>query len=132
MPSQCPECGSKISRPEGEASTYCENSECSAQLRGRIEHFAHRGAMDIEGLGEAVVDQLAALGYVNNYADLYELHRKRGALIKLDRWGEKSVENLLLAVEKSKERPFGRLLFALGIRHVGTRVAQLIVDRFQS
>ncbi|HCA78571.1 MAG TPA: DNA ligase [Bacteroidetes bacterium] len=132
MPSECPECGSKISRPEGEASTYCENSECSAQLRGRIEHFAHRGAMDIEGLGEAVVDQLAALGYVNNYADLYELHRKRGALIKLDRWGEKSVENLLLAVEKSKERPFGRLLFALGIRHVGTSVAQLIVDRFQS
>lgn len=132
MPAQCPECGSKISRPEGEASTYCENSECPAQLRGRIEHFAHRGAMDIEGLGEAVVDQLVTLGFVQNYADLYELHRRQESLVKLDRWGEKSVENLLKAIETSKDRPFSRLLFALGIRHVGTSVAQLIVDRFQS
>ncbi len=132
MPSRCPECGSKISRPEGEANTYCENSECPAQVRGRIEHFAHRGAMDIEGLGEAVVDQLVSLGFVQNYADLYELHRKQEALVDLDRWGEKSVENLLEAIEESKERPFSRLLFALGIRHVGTSVAQLIVDRFQS
>jgi DNA ligase (NAD+) len=132
MPSQCPACGSKISRPEGEAGTYCENSECPAQIRGRIEHFAHRGAMDIEGLGEAVVDQLVSLGFVQNYADLYQLHRKENALVDLDRWGEKSVENLLRAIEKSKERPFSRLLFALGIRHVGTSVAQLLVDRFGS
>lgn len=132
MPSQCPECGSKISRPEGEASTYCENSECPAQVRGRIEHFAHRGAMDIEGLGEAVIDQLVSLGFLQSYADLYELHRKQDALVKLDRWGKKSVENLLLAIEKSTERSFSRVLFALGIRHVGTSVAQLIVDRFES
>ena len=132
MPSECPECGSKISRPDGEASTYCENSECPAQLRGRIEHFAHRGAMDIEGLGEAVVDQLVNLGFVQNYADLYELHRKQEVLVNLDRWGDKSVENLLRAIEKSKERPFSRVLFALGIRHVGTSVAQLVVDRFGS
>jgi len=132
MPAECPECGSRISRPDGEASTYCENSECPAQIRARIEHFAHRGAMDIEGLGEAVVDQLVGLGFLHNYADLYELCRKREALINLDRWGEKSVKNLLQAIEESKRRPFSRLLFALGIRHVGTSVAQLIADRFQS
>jgi DNA ligase (NAD+) len=132
MPAKCPECGSRISRPEGEASYYCENSECPAQIRARIEHFAHRGAMDIEGLGEAIVDQLVNLGFVHNYADLYELHKKRNELVNLERWGEKSVENLLLAIEGSKQRPFSRLLFALGIRHVGTSVAQLIVNHFQS
>jgi DNA ligase (NAD+) len=132
MPSECPECGSRISRPEGEASYYCENSECPAQIRARIEHFAHRGAMDIEGLGEAIVDQLVSLGYVHNYADLYEIHKKRGELVNLERWGEKSVENLLLAIEGSKQRPFSRVLFALGVRHVGTSVAQLIVNQFES
>jgi DNA ligase (NAD+) len=132
MPSKCPECGSRISRPEAEASYYCENSECPAQIRARIEHFAHRGAMDIEGLGEAIVDQLVNLGFVHNYADLYELHKKRDELVELERWGEKSVENLLLAIEGSKQRPFSRVLFALGIRHVGTSVAQLVVDHFQS
>ncbi len=132
MPSKCPECGSRISRPEGEASYYCENSECPAQIRARIEHFAHRGAMDIEGLGEAIVDQLVSLGYVHSYADLYEIHKKRGELVNLERWGEKSVDNLLLAIEGSKQRPFSRVLFALGVRHVGTSVAQLIVNQFQS
>lgn len=132
MPAKCPECGSRISRPEGEASYYCENSECPAQIRARIEHFAHRGAMDIEGLGEAIVDQLVNHGFVHNSADLYELHKKRSELENLERWGEKSVENLLLAIEGSKRRPFSRVLFALGIRHVGTSVAQLIVNQFQS
>lgn len=132
MPGKCPECGSRISRPEGEASHYCENSECPAQIRARIEHFAHRGAMDIEGLGEAIVDQLVSLGFVHNYADIYELHGKRGELVTLERWGEKSVENLLLAIEGSKQRPFTRVLFALGIRHVGTSVAQLIVNQVRS
>jgi DNA ligase (NAD+) len=132
MPTQCPECGSKISRPEGEASTYCENSECPAQIRARIEHFAARGAMDIEGLGEAVVDQLVSLGFVHNYADLYELHQRRDKLTGLDRWGEKSVDNLLRAIEQSKKQPFSRLLFALGIRHVGVSVAQLLTEQFRS
>ncbi len=132
MPAKCPECGARISRPEGEASYYCENSECPAQIRARIEHFAHRGAMDIEGLGEAIVDQLVTLGFVHNYADLYELRKKRSELVNLERWGEKSVENLLLAIEGSKQRPFSRVLFALGIRHVGTSVAQLVVNQFQS
>ncbi len=132
MPAKCPECGARISRPEGEASYYCENSECPAQIRARIEHFAHRGAMDIEGLGEAIVDQLVTLGFVHNYADLYELRKKRSELVNLERWGEKSVENLLQAIEGSKQRPFSRVLFALGIRHVGTSVAQLVVNHFQS
>jgi DNA ligase (NAD+) len=132
MPAKCPECGSRISRPEGEVSHYCENSECPAQIRARIEHFAHRGAMDIEGLGEAIVDQLVSLGFVHNYADVYELLGKRGELATLERWGEKSVQNLLLAIEGSKQRPFARVLFALGIRHVGTSVAQVIVNHARS
>ena len=132
MPPTCPECNSRITRPEGEANYYCENSECPAQVRARIEHFAHRGAMDIEGLGEAIVDQLVSRGFVRNYADLYELHKKRDKLVELDRWGEKSVENLVKAIEGSRERPFTRVLFALGIRHVGSSVAQLIVSHFQS
>lgn len=127
MPSACPECGSRIERPEGEANYYCENSECPAQVKGRIIHFAQRGGMDIEGLGEAVVDQFVALGFVKNYADLYDLKKKRSDLLKLDRWGEKSVQNLLDAIEESKSRPLSRLVFALGIRHVGEGMAQLIV-----
>ena len=132
MPKTCPECGSRISRPEEEANYYCENSECPAQIRARIEHFAHRGAMDIEGLGEAVVDQLVSQGFVHNYADLYELHKRKSELENLERWGEKSVENLLAAIETSKQRSFRRALFALGIRHVGTSVAQLLVNQFRT
>lgn len=130
MPSKCPECGSAIARPVGEAAWYCENTECPAQVRSRIEHFAHRGAMDIEGLGEAVVDQLVAGSFIKSAADLYSLHRHRAKLVALERWGEKSVSNLLEAIESSKERPLSRLLFALGIRHVGASVAQILARRF--
>ncbi len=132
MPSVCPECGSGIHRPEGEANAYCENSECPAQVRARIEHFAARGAMDIEGLGEAAVNQLVTLGLVCNVADLYTLYRHRATLVELDRWGEKSTDNLLAAIEESKHRPLHRLLFALGIRHVGAGVAALVAEHFPS
>ena len=132
MPRTCPECGSRIYRPEGEANYFCENSECPAQVKGRIEHFAHRGAMDIEGLGEAVVDQLVGLRLLKSYADLYTLHRHRDTLVALDRWGEKSTQNLLDAIEASKSRPFHRVIFALGIRHVGSGVAQLLAKNFPS
>ena len=132
MPSKCPVCGSPIARPEGEANYYCENTECPAQVKARIEHFASRGAMDIEGLGEAVVDQLVSLEIMANYADLYELHKKREDLLRLDRWGTKSVQNLLQAIETSKEKPFSRVLFALGIRHVGAGVAQLLAKEIGS
>lgn len=132
MPSKCPACGSKIARPDGESAWYCENAECPAQVRSRIEHFAHRGAMDIEGLGEAVVDQLVSGNFIKNVADLYGLERHRRKLVELDRWGEKSVSNLLQAIGSSKEKPLSRLLFGLGIRHVGSSVAQMLARRFGS
>lgn len=132
MPKACPECGSKIYRPEEEANYFCENTECPAQVKGRIEHFAHRGAMDIEGLGEAVVEQVVGLELVKNYADLYSLKKHRQTLVELDRWGEKSTQNLLDAIDKSRKQPFHRLLFALGIRHVGAGVAQTLAENFSS
>lgn len=132
MPRTCPECGTRIHRPEGEANYYCENSECPAQVRGHIEHFAYRGAMDIQGLGEAIVDQLVSLGFVRSYADLYTLYNHKTALAALDRWGEKSTQNLLDAIEASKAQPFHRVLFALGIRHVGAGVAQVLAENFSS
>jgi DNA ligase (NAD+) len=130
FPSTCPECGSKLFRSEGEANYYCENSDCPAQIKGRIAHFASRSAMDIEGLGEAVVDQFVNLGFIKTVADLYELHTHQQKIILLDGWGEKSVSNLLNALETSKSRPFDRVLYALGIRHVGASIAQLLVDNF--
>ncbi len=132
MPKRCPECNSPLFKPEGEVNYYCENSECPAQVKGRLEHFASRGAMDIEGLGEAVVEQLVGLGWVKNCADLYSLHHHREEMIQLERWGEKSTQNLLDAIESSKKRPFHRVLYALGIRHVGQGVAQLLTEHFPS
>lgn len=129
---KCPVCGSRISRPEGEANYYCNNTECPAQVKARIGHFAHRGALDIEGLGEAIIEQLVGLGFVHHYADLYDLHKKKNKLEQLERWGEKSVQNLLEAIELSKKKPFARVLFALGVRHVGSGVAQLLVKHFPS
>ncbi len=132
MPKTCPACGAGIYRPEGEANYFCENTECPAQVRGRIEHYAHRGAMDIDGLGQAAVEQLVTLGLVKNYADLYSLHEHKQTLVELDRWGAKSAQNLLDGIEESKRRPFHRVLFALGIRHVGAGVAQLLAEHFSS
>lgn len=132
FPRACPECGSKLFRPEGEANYFCDNYSCPAQLKGRIEHWAMRGAMDIEGLGEAVVDQLVKLKFVRNVSDLYYLHEHRHELVELERWGEKSVNNLLESIEASKEKPFHRVLFALGIRHVGAGVAQVLGEHFDS
>jgi DNA ligase (NAD+) len=132
FPSTCPECGSTLFRPEEEAISYCDNPGCPAQIRGRIEHFAARSAMEIEGLGEAIVDQLVSKGFVQTYADLYDLHRRRDELSALDRWGKKSTENLLAAIEASKSRPLHRFLFALGIRHVGAGVAQVLAEHFPS
>ena len=131
-PRTCPECGSPLHRPADEVNLYCENTECPAQVRGRIGHFAHRGAMDIEGLGEAVINQLVELDLVHNVADLYTLHRHRNQLENLDRWGEKSTANLLDGIEASKNRPFHHVVFAIGIRHVGSGVAHILADHFRS
>ncbi len=132
MPSTCPVCGSGIYRSAEESNHYCENADCPAQIRGRIEHFAARGAMDIEGLGSAAVEQLVDLGFLHNVADVYMLAAQREQLVALDRWGEKSTANLLAAIEKSKQQPFSRVLFALGIRHVGAGVARTIAEHFPS
>lgn len=132
IPKHCPECGSPLFKPEGEVNYYCDNAECPAQVKGRIEHFASRGAMDIEGLGEAVIEQLVGLGWVKNYADLFVLHKHRKEMVELERWGEKSTQNLLDAIEESKKRPFHRVIYALGIRHVGQGVAQLLSEHFPS
>jgi len=132
FPNHCPVCHSKIFRSEGEANYYCENSECPAQVKGRIEHFASRGALDIDGLGEAVVDQFVQLGILKNCADLYDLHNYHEKILLLGRWGEKSAQNLFHAIEESKTRPFGRVVYALGIRHIGTSIAQLLVDNFNT
>lgn len=126
FPSQCPECNSKIYRPEGEVNYYCENTECPAQVKGRIMHWASRGAMDISGLGEAVVDRLVELKFIKNVADLYSLHTQKEKLAAIERWGKKSVQNLLDGIEASKQKPYHRVLFALGIRHVGMGVAQIL------
>ena len=128
FPSKCPECGSKIFRPEGEAAYYCENFECPAQVRGRIEHFAHRRAMNIEGLGEAVIDLLVNDNLIHNIADIYDL--KKQQIARLDRMGDKSAQNLLEGIEASKSLPFSRVLFGIGIRFVGEGVAKLLADHF--
>ena len=130
MPKECPVCGSRIYRPEGEAAYYCENSECPAQVRGRIEHFAHRGAMDIEGLGEAVIELLVNEQLIHTLADIYFL--KKNQIVPLERMGERSAQNLIDAIDKSKQQPFHKVVFALGIRYVGAGVAKLLADSFGS
>jgi len=130
MPDKCPVCGSHVERPEGEVVTRCVNFACPAQVKGRLEHFASRGAMDIEGLGEKLVNQLVEKGIVQSAADLYFLTNDQ--LAGLERMGEKSAQNLLDALEASKSRPLARCLFALGIRHVGDHVADLLAQEFGS
>lgn len=132
LPRNCPECGSKLVRPDDEVNAYCENDECPRQIRARIEHWAARGAMDIEGLGEAVVDRLVGGAFIRNVADLYDLHERRDDLVALERWGEKSVANLLDGIERSKEKPYHRVLYAIGIRHVGATVARTLSEEFGS
>ena len=123
---------SRLERPEGEANYFCHHPDCPFQLRGRIEHFASRGAMDIEGLGTKVVDQFVALGWLRNIADIYTLAERREEIEGLDRWGEKSVANLIDAIDASRDRPLWRLLFGLGIRHVGSTVARTLARAFGS
>ena len=132
MPATCPACGSKIYRDDGEANYFCENAECPAQVRGRIEHFAHRGAMDIEGLGEAAVETLVTMNLVKNVADLYALQAKKKTLVAIERWGEKSTQNLLDGIAGSKRQPFHRVIFGLGIRHVGAGVAKVLAESYPS
>jgi len=128
MPAKCPACGEPARRAEGEVAVRCENVACPAQVKLRIEHFARRGAMEIEHLGPALVDQLVEKRLVRNYADLYSLGRKR--VMELDRMAEKSADNLVAAVSASKKRPLSALVYALGIRHVGSRVAGILARKY--
>lgn len=130
FPTECPECGRKLVKDEGGVYIRCPNLECPAQLKERIRYYASRNAMDIEGLGEVLVDQLVGEGLVRNYGDLYRL--KLDQLIPLERMGRKSSENLLTGIETSKDRGLARLLNALSIRHVGARVAAVLAEHFAS
>lgn len=133
FPEYC-DCGLKgrLVRPIGEVAYYCEHPECPWQLRRRIEHFVIRDAMDIEGMGEKVIDQLVSLGYLKNIASIYELKNYRDELISLERWGEKKVDNLLQAIEESKKRQLHRLIFGLGIRFIGVGAAKLLASHFRT
>jgi len=131
-PAKCPACNSKLFKPEGEIAYYCENIECPDQVKGRLEHFASRGAMDIEGLGESLIDVFVDQGFLRTYADIYSLKNHKDDLVKMERFGEKSVSNLLNSIEKSKEKPFDKVLFALGIRYVGAGAARKLASHFKS
>ncbi|NRB59236.1 MAG: NAD-dependent DNA ligase LigA [Winogradskyella sp.] len=129
--SHCPECGTELIRPEGESKHYCPNyNGCPPQVVGRIQHYISRKAMDIEGLGGETVALLVKEGLISNYADLYELTKEQ--VIPLERMAEKSAENLVNGIEASKQIPFERVLFALGIRYVGETVAKKLAKHYKS
>ena len=143
MPDRCPSCGAITVRPEGEVVVRCPNKSCPAQIVESIKHFVSKNAMDIDGVGEKLVERLFELGLISNMADLYDLKRENLVGLELSssvnergkrvphRLQEKSVDNMLSSLEESKRRPYHRVLFALGIRHVGSINAQLLASRFR-
>lgn len=132
MPETCPVCKQPIHRPEGEANYYCTNFLCGAQVQGRIEHFVARTAMDIEGLGYQIVEKFIALGYLKDITSIYKLHTKENELKKLEGFGTKSIDNILASIENSKQKPFDKVLYAIGIRHVGDRTAKILARHFKN
>ena len=130
LPDHCPVCETPVQRSEDEAAIRCVNVACSAQLKRRIEHFASRNALNIDGLGPAIVEQLVGVGLIRDVADLYAL--KQENLVSLERMGEKSGGNLINAIEASRHIPVTKVLFGLGIPHVGANVAELLIDHFSS
>jgi len=130
FPDECPACGTPLVRLPDEAEHFCPNSECPAQFKRLVEHFVQRDAMDVEGLGERLCYRLVDLGLIETLADLYRI--EKDDLLPLEGFAEKSVQNLLSAIEDSKDRPLSRLLFALGIPHVGKTVAEMIVEHVRS
>ena len=130
MPDVCPSCGAPVFREEGEAVIHCTNAECPAQILRHLIHFTSRDAMDIEGLGPAMLEQLLGAGLIKNIVDIYKLDFE--AVKRLDRVGEKSADNLRNAIEKSKSNDLSKLITALGIRHIGAGAAKLLTDNYQS
>jgi DNA ligase (NAD+) len=132
MPELCPVCHTKIRHMEGEVDYWCVNVNCPARLQGSILHFASRSVMNIEGLGESLVNQLHQAELIKNIADIYTLKDKRAEILALERVGEKSVDNLLEEIEKSRKLPLERVILGLGIGQVGTRTAELLAEHFGS
>jgi DNA ligase (NAD+) len=130
MPEKCPECGTKVVRTEGEVDYRCVNANCPAKLRETILHFASRGVMNIDGMGESLVNQLTERGLVKNVADIYQLTKKD--LLGLERFADKSAQNILDEIENSKKLPLERVIYGLGIRFVGERTAQFLAEHFGS
>jgi DNA ligase (NAD+) len=129
MPGRCPSCGAMVVRPKGEVFYRCPNStSCPAQIKESIRHFASKGAMDIDGLGEKLVSRLVDEGLIVDVADIYRLSERREELIGLERLAAKSVGNLLAAIEASKQTTLARLIYALGIRHVGEHMARVLAE----
>jgi DNA ligase (NAD+) len=132
-PATCPECGSNLVRNEGEAAHYCPNDEgCPPQIVGKIQHFISRRAMNIDGLGQETIETFYRRGFVEHISDLYRLYEKKDELKQLERFGEKSINNMLEGIEKSKEMPFEKVLFGLGIRYVGETVARKVASHFKN
>lgn len=132
LPANCPVCGAPAIREELEAVTRCSGIECPARLFRSLVHFASRDAMNIEGLGPALIEMLLEKDFIKGIPDLYKLHERREELAMIERMGEKSVDNLLASIERSKENDLSRLIFGLGIRHIGLRAAQLAAQYFKT
>jgi DNA ligase (NAD+) len=129
----CPECGTELIRKEGEAAHYCPNDEgCPPQIVGKIQHFIGRKAMNIDGLGDETIETLYQRGFVEHISDLYSLHLRQDDLKKMDRFGERSIQNMLDGIERSKQMPFEKVLFGLGIRYVGETVAKKLAAHFKN
>ncbi|HEX3386524.1 MAG TPA: helix-hairpin-helix domain-containing protein, partial [Mucilaginibacter sp.] len=129
----CPVCGTALERKEGEAAFYCPNDEgCAPQIVGKMQHFTGRKVMDIDGMGDETIDTLYEKGFIRHISDIYRLHERAGDLKKMERFGEKSINNMLDGIEKSKQMPFERVLFGLGIRYVGATVAKKLVMHFKT
>jgi len=130
VPTKCPSCDGEVEKDEGGVYIRCVNSDCSAQLKERLEYFAGRGQMDIENLGPALIEQLVGAGLVKNFADLYKL--EFGQVAQLERMGERSAANVIDSIEKSKRQPLWRLIAGVGIRHVGGQSAEILAEKFGS
>lgn len=129
----CPACGTPLERKEGEAAFYCPNDEaCPPQIVSRMQHFVSRKAMNIDGLGDETIETLYHKGFIKHISDIYELHQHKADLQQMDRFGEKSIQNMLAGIEKSKQMPFEKVLFGLGIRYIGETVARKLVAYFKT
>ncbi|MDP2800147.1 MAG: helix-hairpin-helix domain-containing protein, partial [Deltaproteobacteria bacterium] len=130
MPERCPVCGARVVQLPDEVAVRCPNTSCPAQVKESIAHFASKGGMDIEGLGEKIVAQLVDSGIIKDVADLYYLTREQ--ILALERFAARSTENILVAIDKSKQTSLSRFLYALGIRYVGEKTAQILAEKFGS